>query len=394
MRYPWLSAERRRRLRGFPQDLPQGLEGVGAGIDAVRESFEAPEARVLRGQWPGGSDWYFRARQPLAQVVYFPARVNWLCEDLREEARKVAPVAVPLSPPVEPTHPLHIEPPDALQVLSGWGYSTLQRSEWRAQPPKRIRRWLEAARAYVARQAEIIAGLSDWAGSAAELKSRDPRNARRLVEAFGPQREALDGLLEASAGYEAELQSIRKFAPGHDRPWYEDPHDPVNQLWEWGRSRRWAVVPSGRRGVRILNSEADGVRLKWVEGKPVLKVDGLAFWAVSLESIAGRLKSDDVPAAVPVWDEPSLGFADAAVAKRWKRVRHEHNLPGDFASAWLALFGTDHRTGRISEPWGDRVRPRTARSAYGNWGGGGGGFDGSAIAGADSGGSDGGGGGE
>jgi uncharacterized membrane protein YgcG len=295
------------------------------------------------------------------------------------------------------------EEPEAFKDLRRWRDYMVRRSEWRAQPPKRVRRWIDAARAYLVRQHEIIAGLGDWSAEAAMLDPRRSRDAKRLVEAFAPQREALDRLLAASADYEAALRQVRKYNTDYKLRPHETPYDPTTLLSAWQHSRRWAVVPGGGT-VRIIHEAlVPNQARSWRERELVLTVNGLRFTAASVDQIASHSSADELETAGDTaeveWDERSLELADQEIARLWAPIRHEHNLPADFASAWRVLYGSDHRSLSLASPWQFRARPAPARSHYthGNWGSGGGGFDGSAggFGGGDSGGGgDGGGGGE
>lgn len=369
-RYPWLSARRRRELFGHSERMPHGLDAAAASIDTLRAAFRSPECRTLRGRWnPGAStEWHLWGPDPFVQVHYRSVDISWLNHELSIKAMRLPPVAVPL-PPLQVVAPFssgawglnpEAEEPSAIRTLS----SHVQRSLWRAVPEAQVQEWLDATEVYLERWHSILADLRDRSAKATMLDPRNPLHARRIVEEAVPrQRAALSRLLEAGKAYEPTLRSVRIGLPKIER---HDPRiDPVHMLRAWADEKIWVVALEGEAG-RIMHVKLIGEDegRTWIDGELAYEVGGAVYWALSLNTIkraASTVHSGQTALKVE-WDQASLAFADRAVAGFWNDVRAEHDLPGDFAAAWLALSGSAHLPGTLYGVARDfRVPPKLVR---------------------------------
>jgi hypothetical protein len=367
-RYPWLSARRRRELFGYPERIPRGLGEAAAAIDGLREAFRSPECRTLRGRWnPGGrAEWHLWGSDPFVQVHYRGIGIRWLNHELSIEAMRLPPVAVPLPPlqVVAPDSPgtRGLEPAAELPPAIGTLRSYVQRSLWHTVPETQVQEWLDGAEVYLERWHSILAELRVRSAEGVKLDPRNPLHAKRIAEeAVPPQRAALLRLLEAGEAYEPTLRSVRHAVPTADR---YDWIDPVHMLRAWAENKVWVVILDGEAG-RVMHVGLIGDEARtFIDGNLAYEVDGVAYWAWSLNMIKSAAFSVyPGQASMRVeWDRASLAFADQEVAGFWTDVQAEHDLPGDFAAAWSALSGSPRLPGTLYGVARDfRVPPKSVR---------------------------------
>lgn len=269
-------------------------------------------------------------------------RIDWLSRELSRDAQQLPEVAVPLAPLAAPfssgvgdLEPETEEPP-AIKALGG----LVKRSLWRTIPEAQVQEWLDAAAIYLERQHSILTDLRARSRDIAGIDPRNPLHARRIAEEAVPlQRAALTQLLEAGKAYESTLRAVRNFLPKIDR--FDPRIDPVHPLRGWIEQKNWVVILEGTAG-RIMH--VDLIKDKectLIDGQTAYDVGGTAFWAVSLNTIkraAFTARTGQVAFEVE-WDQASLAHADRVVAEFWNGIDAEHDLPGDFASACIKLYG-------------------------------------------------------